>query len=107
MVDEVVAGESVHQVTVAGQMRGGDRDDLTLSGCLSQLGSSGKQLGCTRTDQRGRRHHHRVLAGLSPAHDLYGRRGLAADEPADQPVGVVCCHEGSVDADADAALTVV
>ena len=105
MVDEVVAGESVHQVMVAGQIRGGDRDDLTLAGCPSQLGSSGKQLGWTWTDQRGRRHHHRVLAGLSAANDLYGGRGMAADEPADQPVGVDCCHEGSVDPDADAALT--
>ena len=105
MVDEVVTDESVHQVTVAGQIRGGDRDDLTLSGCLSQLGSSGKQLGRPRIDQRGRRHHHRVLAGLSPTHDLYGGRGLTADEPPDQPVGVDCCHEGSIDPDADAALT--
>ncbi len=107
MVDEVVAGERVHQVTVAGQMRRGDRDDLTLAGRLSQLGSTGKQLGCPRTDQRGRYHHHRVLAGLSPAHDLHRRRGLTADEPPDQPVGVVCCHEGSIEPDADAALTAV
>lgn len=105
MVDEMLAGESVHQVTVAGQIRRGDRDDLTLAGCLSQVGSSGKELGCTRTDQRGRRHNDRVLAGLSPAHDLYSGRSLTADEPSDQPFGVVCCHERSVEPDADAALT--
>ena len=105
MVDHVVAGESVHQVTVAGQIRGGDRDDLTLAGCLSQLGSTGKELGCTRSDQRGRRHHSRVLAGLSPPHDLYSRGSLTTDEPADQPVGVVHCHVGTIEPDADAALT--
>ncbi len=47
MVDEVVTGERVHQVTVAGQMRRGDRDDLTLARRLSQLSSTGKQLGYT------------------------------------------------------------
>ncbi len=89
MVDEVVAGECVHQVTVAGQVRGGDRDELALSGCLSQLGSSGEQLGYARIDQRRRHDHNRVLAGLCPAHDVDGRCGFTADELSDQLVGVV------------------
>ncbi len=105
MVDEVVAGECVNQLTVAGQVRGGDGDELAPSGRLGQLGCPGKQFRCTRIDQRRRRHDDRVLAGGSPAHDVYGRRGLTADESPDQPVGVVRCHEGSIEPDAVAALT--
>ncbi len=99
MVDEVVAGECVHQVTVAGQVRGRNRNELATSGRLGQLGGPGKQLRCTGIDQRGRRHDDWVLTGPSPAHDVDGRGGLTADESSDQPVGVVRCHEGSIEPD--------
>ena len=45
MVDEMVAGERVHPVLVAGHVRGGDGDELAVPGGTGQLGRPAQPIG--------------------------------------------------------------
>ena len=45
MVDEVLAGESVHPVLVAGQVRGGDGDQLAVPGAPASSAARASRSG--------------------------------------------------------------
>ena len=69
MVDQMVAGERVDPVVVAGEVRGRDGDELPIPGAPGQCGRPAEQPGCLRLDQ-GRCHEDdRIVAGFGTPED--------------------------------------
>ena len=106
MVDEVVAGEGVDTVGVAGDVGDGDRDDLAVAVVCATPAAR-----CSRSPERGEQcgghHGGHVVTGVGPLDDL-GDGGVAAHHQVmDHVVGfgghgaawaaplTPRCHEGS------------
>ena len=71
MVDEVVAGEGVDSVGVAGDVGDGDRDDLAVARRRGDAGGSVEaESPGTGREQCGGHHGGHVVAGLGPLDDL-------------------------------------
>jgi hypothetical protein len=87
MVDQVVAGEGVDSVGVAGEMGDGDRDDLTVARGLREGGGPVEQVARYGREHCGGHHGGHVLTGLGPLDDL-GDSGVAAHgQPVDDVFG--------------------
>ncbi len=104
VVGEVVAGERVDEVGVAGDMGGGDRDDLAVAGRRRHRRGVVEQIGRIRREQGSGHQGRHVVAGSGLIDDAGHGGGVSDRELVDQVVGV-CGHRGSVDWGADTALT--
>jgi predicted ATPase/DNA-binding SARP family transcriptional activator len=77
MVDQVVTGEGVDLVGVAGDASDGDRDQLAVACGLREGGGPVEQLAGKRREHGGGHHGGHVVTGLGPLDDL-GDGGLTA-----------------------------
>jgi hypothetical protein len=104
VVGQVVTGEGVDEIDVAGDKRGSDGDDLALACGLRRCGSAFEQVGRIRREEcRGDQGDH-VIAGVRLFDDR-GDGGWVTDgEFVDQLVWF-CGHSRSIDASPDTGLT--
>jgi hypothetical protein len=77
MIDEVVAGEDVDLVGVAGEMSDGDRDHLAVARGLREGGGPVEQIAGNRREHCRGHHGGHVVTGLGPLDDA-GDSGVAA-----------------------------
>ena len=89
MVGEVVSDERVKAVVLAGEVCGGDDDELSVAGGLCALGGAFEQVvGCVGQECGGDEED-RGVVGTCALPDLVGGLVVSADEPADQGLVVV------------------
>ena len=104
MVDEVVAGEGVDTVGVAGDVGDGDRDDLAVAGRLRDPGGPMEQIARNGSEQCGGHHGGHVVTGVGPLDDL-GDSGVAAHSQLVDDVLGFGGHGRSVGGTPDTALS--
>ena len=104
MVDEVVAGEGVDSVGVAGDVGDGDGDDLAVPRRRGDLGGPIEQIARSGSEQRGSDDGRHVATGMSSIDDLGDGGGAAHDQLMDHVVGFGG-HGVSVGATPDTALS--
>lgn len=105
MIDKVIAGEDVHELPVAGEVRGSDGYQLAVPAGHGKLGPPGEEFWSVRIEKRGRHEDDGLVARSGQPEDGARRHRITTDQPADQHVGVVGSHEKSLDARACAVLT--
>ena len=88
MVGEVVAGEVVDPIGVAGDVGDGDRDDLAVAGRRRRRRRPGRagRVGIRR-EQGGGDHGGHVVAGVGPLDDLGDGGGVADRQLVDHVLG--------------------
>ena len=104
MVDEVVAGERLDEIDLAGDVRDGNSDDLPVAGRLRQYGGTFEQGGGVRREQCGGHQGGHVIAGLGLLDDRSDGGWGADGEFVDQLVWFGG-HSSSIDAGPDTGLT--
>ena len=104
MVNEVVAGEGVDEIGVAGDVGDGDRDHLAVTGRLGDCGGAPEQPGRIRREQRCGNQGGHVRAGVGLVDDGGDGGGVADRELVDQ-VGGFGGHVRSIDVGPDTGLT--
>ena len=104
IIGEVIAGKGVDEIDVAGDVGGGNGDDLAVSGRRGLRGGALKQVGRIRREQCSGYQGGHVVTGVSSLDDLSDGGGVADYELMDQSVGFFG-HRGSIDAAPDTGLT--
>ena len=104
MVGEVVAGEGVDEIDIAGDVGDGDGDDLAVPGCLGACGGPLEQVGRIRREQCSGDQGGHVVTDLRSLDDLGDGGGVASRELMDHVVGFGG-HGCSIDAAPDTGLT--
>ncbi len=89
------SGERVDEVAVAGDMGGGDRDDVAVAGRCRHGHGAFEQIGRIRGEQGGGHQGGDIVAGSGLIDDAGDGGGGSDGELMDQVVGV-CGHRGSV-----------
>ena len=102
MVDEVVAGEGVDTIGVAGDVGDGDRDHLAVARRRGDPGGPIEQIARSGSEQGGGDDGRHVITGVGPLDDL-GDGGIAAHHQLMDHV--VCGHGCSVGRNPDTALS--
>lgn len=100
MVDEVVAGEGVDTIGVAGDVGDGDRDNLAVACCRGDAGGPMEQIARHGSEHCGGHHGGHVVTGLGPLDDFGDGGGAAHHQLVDHVVGFgshVCSVGGSPD----------
>ena len=104
VVGQVVTGEGVDEIDVAGDVGGGDGDDLAVAGRLGHCGGALEQDGRIRREECGGDQSGHVTAGVGLLNDR-GDGGWVADSKlVDQVVGFGG-HSWSIEEGPDTGLT--
>lgn len=104
MVGEVVAGEGVDEVDVAGGVGDGDGDHLAVARCLRDSSGTLEQVRRIRRKQCSGDQYGHVVTGLGSLDDVGNGDCVAHRELMDH-VGGFGGHECTIDAASDTGLT--
>ena len=88
MVGQVVAGEGIDEIDVAGDVGEGDGDDLAVAGRPCGRSGASEQVGRIGREQRGGDQRGHVIADVGRFDDRRHRGPIADRELVDQVVGI-------------------